>query len=115
MEILAQKKLAAANKPDNTADDKINQLRQQHRASREKCVAEVQVQEILQAGVTVRFPGVEATTDSAWKGPLRLVPRQHDGEWEIVLIDTASNSTQVLPSRAWHDTAFEALQKVLAE
>jgi hypothetical protein len=116
MEIVAQKKLAAANKTDNAAvDEKIRQLREQFRASREKSVAEVQVQEILQAGVTVRFPGVEATTDSAWKGPLRLVPRQHDGEWGIVLIDTASNSTHALPSRPWHDTSFDALQKLLAE
>jgi uncharacterized protein (DUF342 family) len=113
-EILVQKKLAAANQGEKSTDDTLHRLREEYRAIHQKSNCEILVQEILHAGVTMRFLGVEAITESAWKGPLRLVPRQRDDEWELVLIDTASNSTHVLPSRPWHDAPYEALQKLIA-
>jgi len=113
-EFLAQRKIAAANPAEKSTGDTLQRLREKHLAIRQKSNCEILVQEILHAGVTMRFLGVEATTESAWKGPLRLVPRQHDDEWELALIDTASNSTHIVPSRPWHDAAYEALQKLMA-
>jgi len=113
-EILAQKKTAAANGAKKSPDDLLGRLREEYLASRQKSNSEILVQEILHAGVTMRFMGVEATTESAWKGPLRLAARQHQDEWELVLTDTRSNSTQILPSRPWHDAAFDAFLKLIA-
>jgi hypothetical protein len=109
----AEKSLAEANQGEKTADELLQRLRDDYLTTRKKSNSEILVQEILHIGVTVRFLGIEATTDSAWKGPLRLVPRQHEGEWELVLIDTKSDSTQILCSRPWRDAAFDTFVKMM--
>ena len=109
----ATKYLAALDDSEKTVDEMLHRLREEYLASHQKSNPEIMVQEILHVGVTMRFPHIEATIDTAWKGPLRVAPRQYKDKWEIILIDTTSNNTHILPSRPWQDAAFDAFVKMM--
>jgi uncharacterized protein (DUF342 family) len=100
-----------AAESERTADELLGHLRDAFTASHKTSVPEILVQDILHAGVMVRFPGISATIECDWKGPLRMIPRQHDNEWQLNLIDLRTKSTHTLPSHPWHDAAFDVLQK----
>jgi hypothetical protein len=46
---------------------------------------------------------------------LRIAANKRDDEWEIVLIDTVSKSSQTLPSRPWEDRVLAALQRAMED
>jgi len=107
------KAVAKADEAEKSANEMLQSLRELYEASRRNSVGEIVEQEILHAGVTVRFCGVEGTIESDFKGPLSLVPRQHEGEWKLFLIDGRSKSTHELPSHPWHDSVIDAIRKAV--
>jgi uncharacterized protein (DUF342 family) len=106
----AQDILHEAEDAEKTADEILATVRQVYAAAKERSVAEVVVQDLLHAGVTIRFANVETTTEMSWKGPMRIVPQQSGEDWEIVMIDARNNSAHALPSRPWHDSVLGALE-----
>jgi hypothetical protein len=100
---------------EKEADEMFQALKEAYDASRARQNGEVIVSGVLHAGVTIRFPNVEATVGCEWKGPLRIAANKRDDEWEIVLIDTVSKSSQTLPSRPWEDRVLAALQRAMED
>lgn len=100
---------------EKEADEMLRALRQAYDASRAKRCPEVVVQNVVHAGASIRFPGVETTIETDWQGPLRLIPSKTGEEWEILLIDLTTNSKQVLPSHACTDPIMTALEKAMEE
>ncbi len=100
---------------EKEADEMLRALRQAYDASRAKRCPEVVVQNVVHAGASIRFPGVETTIETDWQGPLRLIPSKTGEEWEILLIDLTTNSKQVLSSRACTDPIMTALEKAMEE
>jgi uncharacterized protein len=98
---------------ETEADELFQNLKEAHDASRTRQNAEVTVAGVLHAGVTIRFPNVEATIGCEWKGPLRITANKREDKWEIALIDVASKSTQILPSRPWNDRVLTALHRAM--
>ncbi len=88
-------------------------LRGAWEASRQRSNAEVLVQNLLLPGVTIRFPHVQASITSAWKGPLCIVPVRHQDQWEIVLVDVRTRNRHPLLSRPWRDASLEAMERSL--
>jgi hypothetical protein len=103
--------LMEADEIDHGADDIMTSLRDACLASRQACVAEVCVRDLLFAGVTIRFPNVEATIDTTWKGPMRIVPNKEGDDWQICMIDARDNSMHPLTSRPWADPALKAIER----
>lgn len=102
-----------AETAEREAEEMLAVLRQAYEASRGRRCAEVVVQSVLHAGVTIRFPNVETQIESDWKGPLQVIPNKTGEEWEILLIDLTSKSRQVLPARAWNDPIMAALERAM--
>ncbi|MDB5319933.1 MAG: polymerase [Phycisphaerales bacterium] len=75
--------------------------------------AEVAVTDVLHAGVTIRFPGLETTIRSPLKGPLRIVPQQLGGERCIVLIEEGSEQPHSLDTLKFVDGNLDALRRTL--
>jgi hypothetical protein len=92
----------------------LRPLRESLNTSHQRSNPEVVVQGVIHSGVTIRFPGVEATTESDWKGPLRIVAKQIEDRLEIVLIDLRSKSSHPLNCRPWSDPFHAAFQKAMA-
>jgi hypothetical protein len=100
---------------EKEADEMLRALRQAYDASRAKRCPEVVVQNVVHAGASIRFPGVETTIETDWQGPLRLIPSKTGEDWEILLIDLTTNSKQVLPAHAYTDPIMIALEKAMEE
>lgn len=75
--------------------------------------AELAVTGVLHAGVTIRFPGLEATIRSPIKGPLRIAPQRLGGEWCIVLIEEGSERAHPLDTLKFADDGIDALRRAL--
>jgi uncharacterized protein (DUF342 family) len=103
--------LIEADEIDHDADEILTSLRDACLASRQACVAEVSIRDLLYAGVTIRFPNVEATIDTTWKGPMRIVPNKEGDDWQICMIDARDNSMHPLTSRPWADPALKAIER----
>jgi uncharacterized protein (DUF342 family) len=99
---------------EREADELFHKLKEAYEASKARQNAEIIVKGELHAGVTIRFPKVEATIDCEWKGPLRIAANKREERWEIVLIDMASKSEQTLPSRPSEDRVLTALERAMA-
>jgi uncharacterized protein (DUF342 family) len=81
--------------------------------SRQKVLAEVFVEDVLHAGVIVRFANCEAVIRMDWQGPLRLSVQTGEGNPQVILTDISSNDVQVLPSKPAHDAAYEAFLRTI--
>ena len=107
--------LREAEEAEHAADEILNIVHKAYLAAKERSVAEVVVQDLLHAGVTIRFANVEVTTEMSWKGPMRIVPEKNGEEWEVVMIDARNDSAHSLPSRPWHDSLLGSLELAFAE
>jgi uncharacterized protein (DUF342 family) len=102
-----------AEQTDATAQELLEPLQAELTASRERCKAEVVVTEMLHAGVTIRFPSVEATIENEWHGPLRIVATNANDKPQVMLITTERNTCHPLPSRPRSDVAYDAFLRAM--
>jgi uncharacterized protein (DUF342 family) len=91
--------LYEAEELETATNRMVADLEAQQRVIHEHAAAEILVAKAIYAGVIVRFPGVETTFTTSFKGPLKLAPRKTDVGIDIVLIDQGDRSEIVLPSR----------------
>lgn len=98
---------------DEQINDLMSKLRDGWNTWRSVPPAELCVKGVLHAGVTVRFPGLQATIDAAVRGPLRLVTRASGGQKYVSLIEDGKEGGHPLPTRAWADPVMENLAKTL--
>jgi len=106
--------LRQASALETEAADLLQPLLAAAQDSRQKLLAEVFVEDMLHAGVTVRFANCETTIRMDWQGPLRLSVQLDDGEAQVVLTDISSNHVQVLPGKPWHDAAYDTFLRAIA-
>lgn len=103
--------LFEADTLDSEIDALRNPLREGWNAWIEKPESALHVAELLHAGVTVRFPGVQAVIDTAMRGPLKLVVRTSGREKYVSLIEGSKEAGFPLPSKPWSDPAMENLAR----
>jgi hypothetical protein len=75
---------------------------------------QVEVEQAIYPGVTIRFPGVYATIHDALAGPLRVATKAMHGETRIVMYYGRSGTAHSLTTHADPDDFTVALKKLLA-
>jgi len=103
--------LASDMEEGNRQAIELLQRRSDEAAARSK--PEIVVGHSVCAGVTVRFPGLEATIPSPMKGPLRIFPRRVLAEPRIMVSSDDHRKPFALQTRRWSDEAMDALSRVL--
>jgi hypothetical protein len=88
-------------------------LRDRYQAYKSVAVHEIHVADTLQAGVVVRFPGLEATIPTSFRGPLKVIPDRSPGEPRVHVIDLRSHTSHALPARILPDPILFQLTKVM--
>lgn len=76
---------------------------------------EIIVQDMLYAGVVLRFGEMETTIDKPAKGPMKITLRVVNHDRQIVLINSLTGSVRVLDSHHYHDDQLEQARKLLEE
>ncbi|MCC6239414.1 MAG: DUF342 domain-containing protein [Phycisphaerales bacterium] len=94
-EAVIQKDLAALHRDWKTSQDRSR--------------SEIRVERMLHAGVTIRFPGLQATTTTDQRGPMRIVPKGAD---QVALISDFG-ATRLLAARPFVDPLIQSLSKAL--
>jgi uncharacterized protein (DUF342 family) len=94
--------LYEADELDLATKKLIADLEQQLRDLSGRASAQICVEKVIHAGVTVRFPTVKTVFVSSIKGPLILEPHTAGGVTEIFLIDQTGQSRTLLPSIPVH-------------
>lgn len=90
-------------------------LRQRYQWWRASAADEVQVLDVLSAGVVLRFPGIEATVTESLRGPVKLRPDHSPGEPRVVATDLRTGAVTFLPARMLTDPVTAQLRKVMAK
>jgi hypothetical protein len=105
--------LYEAGERDEQITQTLNKLQHDLAEANARAQAEVAVTDVLHAGVTIRFPGLETIIRSPLKGPLRIVPQQLGGERCIVLIEEGSEQPHPLDTLKFVDGDLDALHRAL--
>ncbi|MFN4242782.1 MAG: FapA family protein [Tepidisphaerales bacterium] len=90
-------------------------LRERYRWWQAAAADEVQVLDVLSAGVVLRFPGIEATVMESLRGPVKLRPDHSPGEPRVVATDLRTGAVTFLPARMLTDPVTAQLRKVMAK
>ncbi len=90
-------------------------LRARYQLVQTTSVAEIAVHDVLQAGVVVRFPGLEAVIPTTFRGPLTIVPERSPGDPRVLIIDRRTKSSHAIPARQIGDPITFQLHKVMAK
>lgn len=90
-------------------------LRARYQHVQSSAIYEINVLDMLQAGVTIRFPGLEATIPTSFRGPLKILPDRTPGDPQILVIDQKTKSTHHLPARHLTDPITLHLHKVMSK
>jgi hypothetical protein len=106
--------LYEARERDEQITQTLVKLRHDLEEASARAQAEVAVTDVLHAGVTIRFPGLETTIRSPLKGPLRIVPQQLGGERCIVLLEEGSERSHPLDTLKFADGGVDALRRALS-
>ena len=106
--------LFEASEVEEQCAKEIAALRRQHAATQERSKSEVLVSNVVHPGAVIRFAGVEATIDRDVRGPVKIAPRETDGELRVLALSTVTSSTTPLPSKAVPDKVLDLLDRLLA-
>ena len=100
-----------ASELQSQADHSVQELRDSWHAIHARAKAQVAVQNLLHAGVILRFPGLETIIRSTLTGPLRIVRRQVDGQWQVAVI--ADGGYLPLESKPFIDHIMDGAARIL--
>ncbi|MBN1765138.1 MAG: DUF342 domain-containing protein [Sedimentisphaerales bacterium] len=106
--------LYMASELEEEAEGLVEELRQVYQKAEEESVQEIEVTGRMYAGVTIRFPRVEAVVTREFKGPLKIVPRKVQGVLRVVAIESENGSTHTLDTGSAGDDFWEAMMELLA-
>jgi uncharacterized protein (DUF342 family) len=97
--------LFEADAVDGDAKQRMALLQAAMEAARKRSNAVIEITGLLHPGVAVRFPGVEATTTAAVRGPLRIMPKLVRGTLCVAVVHSATGAVDLLDSVAHADDA----------
>jgi hypothetical protein len=104
-----------AEQTQTEADDLLQTLKNALAQSSARTREELQVQQMLYPGVTVRFSGLETTIRSPIKGPARIACIEQLGVRRIVLYLGTSSTPHPLEMRPVTDDPMLLLRKALQD
>jgi hypothetical protein len=96
------------------ADALLATLKKANDAVAARAKLQVEVEQAIYPGVTIRFPGVYATVHDALAGPLRVATKAMHGETRIVMYYGRSGTAHTLTTHPDPDDYSVALKKLLA-
>lgn len=103
-----------AAEADSRIKEQLKQLKAQYDAAQARSAAEVKIDAMLYAGVTIRFEDVETTIQSPMRGPLRVLRKHEQGQTHIVAVDDRGGSL-MLEAHAVADTTMAKVSRLLQE
>ena len=101
-----------ASELDEQAESLTEELRGDYQKTIEDAVFEIEITDTLCAGVTIRFPRIEAFITSPLAGPLKIVPRKVEHTLQILAIDKNSGSKHTLTAGITNDPMWNTLEKL---
>ena len=101
-----------ASELDEQAESLTEELRGDYQKTIEDAVFEIEITDTLCAGVTIRFPRIEAFITSPLAGPLKIVPRKVEHTLQILAIDKNSGSKHTLIAGVTNDPMWDTLEKL---
>ncbi len=107
--------LCEATELESDADKVLEELQQARETAEAKAVQQINVAGEVHPNVTIRFPGIQATTKKHFAGPVKIVPREIEGQKTITLVHADSGSAHTLESRPFADEAVDSVARLLAE
>lgn len=90
-------------------------LRERYERVRSTAVEQIEIQDILCAGVVLRFAGLEAVVPESLRGPMVVRPDHSPGEPRLVITDRHSGAVSFLPARIVIDPVAAQLKRVMAK
>jgi hypothetical protein len=105
--------LYEADEVEHKIKSEIAELRKAGQAAASKCKAEITVAQIVHPGVVIRFPGLETRIRSTLKGPLKILPKEINGE-ALIVYQSSGGSAHPLETRSVKNASLEALNRLLA-
>ncbi len=106
--------LFEASEVEEQAAKKLAELRAQFEHIRACGKQMIHVKQRVNAGVTIRLPGVEAIIAFPIAGPVQFVPRELAGQIRIAAVHVASGAAMPLETRPRKEPASMAVQRLLA-
>ena len=88
------------------------EIRRRYHASAAKARAEIHVAQTVHPGTVVRLGDLEASIETAFIGPLRLLARSIGTERWIAVVDDAGGEVD-LPARPVEDSSVELLRRLI--
>lgn len=107
--------LYEADELSHTHSRKLDELRELWLSSIAAASSQIIVTEVLHAGTTIRFAGLETVIHTDIKGPLTLTTRKLALATEIVIIDGISGVVSALTTSRVDDAALHAAHALLSK
>lgn len=89
-------------------------LRGRYERLRSSAVEQIEIEDVLGAGVVLRFAGLEAAVPESLRGPMEIRPDHSPGEPRLIITEKRSGATSFLPARSVNDPIAAQLKRVMA-